>query len=74
MGYQRNEHDWCVIKKIINDKQYTISWHVYDLKMWHFDPDIVSSVPSDIDTEYGNIAKMTSTWCKINEYIGMTID
>ena len=32
MGYQRNEYDWCVMNKIIDNKQCTIIWHVDDLK------------------------------------------
>ena len=32
MGYQRNEYDWCVMNKIIDNKQYTTLWHVDDLK------------------------------------------
>ena len=32
MGYQKKEYDWCVMNKIIDNKQCTILWHVYDLK------------------------------------------
>ena len=28
MVYQRNEYDWCVMNKIIDDKQCTILWYV----------------------------------------------
>ena len=41
------------MKKIVNDKQCTILWHVDDLKISCVDTDIVSSVLSDIDSEYG---------------------
>ena len=74
MGYQRNEYDWCVMKTIVNDKQCTTIWHVDDLKMSHVDPDIVSSVLTDIDTEYGKIAKTTIMRIKIHKYLGSTID
>ena len=59
MSYERNKYDWCVMKNIGNDKQCTIFWHVDDLWMSHVDPDIISGVLVDIDTEYGKIAKMT---------------
>ena len=49
MGYQRNEYDWCVMNKIIDNKQCTIFCHVDDLKTSHVEPAIVSSVLSDID-------------------------
>ena len=32
IGYQRNEYDSCVMNNIIDNKQYTILWHVDDLK------------------------------------------
>ena len=43
------------MNKIVNDKQCTIIWNVDDLKMSHFDPDIVSSFLSNIDAENGKI-------------------
>ena len=49
MGYQRNKYDWCVINKIVNDKQCTILWHVDDLNISHVDPEIISRVLADID-------------------------
>ena len=61
MGYHRNEYDWCVINKIIDNKQCAILWHVDDLKTSHVDPAVIYSVLSDIDVEYGKIAKMTIT-------------
>ena len=74
MVYQRNEYDWCVMNKNYNDKQCTIIWHIDDLKMSHVDPDIVSSILADIDSEYGNIAKMTIMRGKIHKYLRMNID
>ena len=32
-GFQINPYDWCVANKMINGKQYTIGWHVDDLKI-----------------------------------------
>ena len=74
MGYQRNEYDWCVMNKIIDNKQCTILWNVNDLKTSHIDPAVVSSVIDDIDAEYGKIAKMTIRRGKVHKYFGMTID
>ena len=74
MGYQRNEYDWCVLNKIIDNKECTILCYVDDLKTSHVYPAIVSSVIADIDTEYGKISKMTITRGKVHKYLGMTID
>ena len=48
-------------------------WHVDDLETSHVDPAVVSRVISDIDAEYGKIAKMTITRGKVHKYLGMTI-
>ena len=57
MGYQRNEYDWFVMNKIIDDKKYTIFWHVDDLKTSHLNPAVVSSVLANIVAEYGKFSK-----------------
>ena len=49
MGYQRNEYDWCVMNKIIDNKQCTILCHFDDLNTSHVDPAVFSSVLADID-------------------------
>ena len=41
--------------------------------MSYVHPDIFSSALSDIDLEYGKIAKMTAMRYKIHKYVGMTM-
>ena len=48
------------MNNIIDNKQFTILWHVYDLKTSHVDPAVVPSVFSDIDAEHGKIEKLPS--------------
>ena len=62
------------MKKLVEGKQCTIIWHVDDLKMLNVNSGIVSSVLSDIGTEYGEILKMTIMQGKLHKYLGMTID
>ena len=57
MVYHRNEYNWCVMNIIIDEKKFTILWHVDDLKTSHFEPAVISSVLADIDVEYGKIFK-----------------
>ena len=61
------------MNRIVKGKQLTIFWNVDDQKMLHVDSNIVSSIISDIDAEYGKILKMTITQGKIHKYLGMTI-
>ena len=56
-GLRENKNKCCTMKKIVKGKQCTILWHVDDLNMLHDDSEIVSSVLSDIDAEYGDIEK-----------------
>ena len=56
MCKNRNEYDWCVMNKIVKDKQCTNICHVDVLNMLHIHPSIVSSVLDVIDAEYVNIA------------------
>ena len=74
MGYQRNEYEWCVMNKIIDNNKCTILWHVDYLKTSHADPAVISSFLADIDAEYGKISKMTITQGKVHKYLGMTMD
>ena len=60
-------------KKNVNGKQWTIICWFYDLKMFQVDSNIVSGVISDIDAEYGKIAKMAIMRGKIHKYLRMTI-
>ena len=74
MGCQRNEYIWCVMNKIVDNNQCTILWHVDDLNTSHVNPFIISIVISDIDAEYGKIAKMTIIRGKVHKYLGIIID
>ena len=62
------------MNKIVDNKQCTILLHVDDLKKSHVEPAVVNSVIADIDVEYWNFAKVTTTRGKVHKYLGMTID
>jgi hypothetical protein len=38
LDFIRNPYNWCVMNKIINDKQCMVVWYVDDLKISHKDP------------------------------------
>jgi hypothetical protein len=40
-GFELNPYDPCVANKVINGKQFTINWHVDDLKLSHVDAKVV---------------------------------
>ena len=43
-GFVVNPYDPCVANKIINGEQFTIVWHVDDLKLSHKDPEVVTEM------------------------------
>ena len=43
-GFEVNPYDPCVANKMINGSQFTIVWHVDDLKMSHKDPHVVTKM------------------------------
>ena len=60
-GITEKKYDLCVMNNIVKGQQCTILWNFDDMKMLHVDSDIISGIISDIDTEYVEISKMTST-------------
>jgi hypothetical protein len=43
-GFELNPYGPCVANKTIAGNQFTLTWHVYDIKMSHKDPKEVSKV------------------------------
>ncbi len=73
-GFVANPHDPCVMNKIINGKQFTIAFHVDDLKLSHMETKVVDSVIEKLDEEFGKEAPLTKSRGKVHEYLGMTLD
>jgi len=73
-GFEANPYDLCVMNKTINGKQFTIAWHVDDLKLSHVDPNVVTSVIEDMSERYGKDVPLTVTRGKVHDYLGMVID
>ena len=70
-GFELNKYDSCVANKMINGKQYTIVWHVDDLKISHEDENVVTKILEDLDERYGSEETPLSVQRgKIHEYLG----
>ena len=70
-GFELNPYDPCVANKMINGKQFTIVWHVDDLKMSHKDPKEVTKMIKWIESKYGEIRAKRG---KLHNYLGMVLD
>jgi Reverse transcriptase (RNA-dependent DNA polymerase) len=74
LDFIRNPYNWCVVNKIIDDKQCTVVWYVDDLKISHKDPEVVSQTIELIREEFGSKMDVPVCWGKLHEYLGIQID
>ena len=74
LGFVVNPYDWCIINKTINGKQYTIGWHVDDLKISHVDTDMVEGIIQALDDRFRKEAPLVVHRGRVQEYLGMVID
>ena len=49
-----NPYDACVANKMINGKQFTIVWHVDDLKASQVSLDVRKEFGNELNKEFGN--------------------
>ena len=59
---------------MMRDKQKTITWHVYDLKVSHADEDIFEALIEWTKETYEDINKLNISRGKIYDYPAMTLD
>ena len=70
-GLILNPYNTCVANYMINGKQYTIIWHVDDLKISHEDPVVVTDIIWLLNNKYGKSTPMVLTCRKVlHEYLG----
>ena len=75
LGFTTNPYDTCVVNKKIKGEQFTICWHVDDLKLSHKSPAVVSKIIKDLQREFGKEAPLTVQRGKVfDDYLGMKMD
>ena len=71
-GFSLNPYGPCVVNKMINGKQFTITWHVDDLKLSHVDKKVVDKMIKWMKGLYGQDMRISRG--KKNYYLGIIID
>jgi hypothetical protein len=71
-GFELNPYDPCIANKVINGKQFTITWHVEDLKLSHVDSKVVDDTITWIKSIYGEDMRVSRG--KKHDYLGMDLD
>jgi hypothetical protein len=71
-GFELNPYDPCVANKTIKGSQFTLNWHVDDIKISHKDPKEVTKVIDSLKGIYGD--NMHVSRGLVHDILGMTID
>jgi hypothetical protein len=71
-GFVVNPYGPCVANKMVNGKQFTITWHVEDLKLSHVDVKVVDEMISWLKSIYGEDMRVSRG--KRHDYLGMDLD
>ena len=71
IGFKMNPYDTCVVNKTINGKQFTITWHVDDLKLSHVEKEVVHEMIYRVKSLYGNNMRISRG--KKHNYLGMNL-
>ena len=75
IGFEVNPYDPCVANKIIDGKQFTVVWHVDDLKISHEDHKEIDKFVKWLQDMYeDDVGKVKVTRGKIHDFLGMTLD
>ena len=76
-GFKMNPYEPCLWDKDIDGKQFTIIFHVDDLKLLHVDPSVVTMIINKLKDAYtGNSSikdELTITQGKVRDYLGIPI-
>ena len=74
LGFEVNPYDWCVCNKMIDGKQCTIGWYIDDLKISHAHEEVVESILTALQEQYGKEAPLVVHRGHKQDYLGMDID
>jgi hypothetical protein len=70
-GFVWNPHDFCIVNKMIDDKQMTVVWYVDDLKISHANVFVVDDVVNLVKEELGKDLEVTVRLGKVHDYLGI---
>jgi hypothetical protein len=69
--FEINPYDPCVANKMIEGKQFTVTWHVEYLKMLNMEEGEVTKMIDRLESIYGEFRVSRG---KVHEYLGMTFN
>ena len=72
-GFVINPYDSCVAKKDVNGSQFTIMWHVDNLKMSHIDPRVLDTFVDDLNQVFGKESPVVVHKGPRHDYLGIAL-
>ena len=64
----------CTFKKMVNDKQTKVQFHVYDLKVSHNDQNVFDDFLDELRSEFVQEGELTEKKGLVHVYVGIIID
>ena len=74
MDFNMNDYDECTFNKMVNGTPLTIHFYVDDLKIFHVSQTAIDDAIDDLNVIFGKDKKVSTSYGKVHEYLGMTID
>jgi hypothetical protein len=68
-GFTANPYDPCVMNKIVEGTQLTVTWHVDDLKVSHAKSSVVDQFIDDMEGEFGKETPLNKSRGKVHDYL-----
>ena len=73
-NFEPDNYDDCVVNNSVGGKQFTVTWHVDDLKVSHMEKNAIEAFIMDMETEFGKEMPLSISHGKIHNYLRMTLD
>ena len=70
-GFKLNPYDPCVANKTVKGKQFTLVWHVDDIKSLHVDSTVNDKFIQWLNKKYGKYGLVKATRGSKHDYIGI---
>ena len=75
LGFEVNDYDECTFNKMIEGVQYTIQFHVDNLRLSCKHQSVLDDIIDELNKAFGQDGpKLSTTYGTIHTYLGITID
>jgi len=72
--FEMNPYEACCWNMYMDNKQFTIVFHVDDMKLSHINKLFVTNIIRQLEAVSAKLDPMKMTRGKVHQYLGMTID